>query len=81
VSGRGRAAIERAVPTCVHHISWIVPVEGGLHQCIQCQQIVSRKDVYPKLEDLGEELRRRWDEHEARGAAASGAPTQAKSGG
>jgi hypothetical protein len=26
---------------------------------------VSAKDVYPKLEDLPEEFRRRWEEHEA----------------
>ncbi len=42
---------------CVHHIQWVREVPGGLHQCIQCLQVVSRKDVYPKLEDLTEELR------------------------
>jgi len=30
-----------------------------------CQQVVTAKDVYPKLEDLPEEFRRRWEEHEA----------------
>ncbi len=50
---------------CPHHISWVRPVEGGLHQCILCTQVVTKKDVYPKLEDLTEELRRRWDAHEA----------------
>lgn len=44
---------------------WIREVPGGLHQCIQCLQVVTAKDVYPKLEDLTEELRRRWDAHEA----------------
>jgi hypothetical protein len=30
-----------------------------------CQQVVTAKDVYPKLEDLPEEFRRRWEAHEA----------------
>jgi hypothetical protein len=62
------------VLTCVHHVSWIRPVDGGLHQCIQCHQAVRRSDVYPKLEDLPEEVRRRWDEHEKRGAAETAPP-------
>jgi hypothetical protein len=41
------------------------PVAGGLHQCIQCFQVVSKKDIYPKYEDLTDEFRRRWDAHEA----------------
>jgi hypothetical protein len=53
------------VLTCVHHIQWIREVPGGLHQCIQCFQVVAKKDVYPKLEDLPEDVRRRWDAHEA----------------
>jgi hypothetical protein len=53
------------VLNCQHHISWVRPVAGGLHQCILCQQVVTRKDVYPKLEDLSEEIRRRWEAHEA----------------
>jgi hypothetical protein len=62
------------VLTCVHHIQWVRPVDGGLHQCILCQQVVSRKDVYPKLEDLPAELRARWDEHEARRVQPEGVP-------
>jgi hypothetical protein len=50
---------------CVHHVQWVRAVPGGLHQCILCQQVVTAKDVYPKLEDLPEEFRRRWEEHEA----------------
>ncbi|WP_248354393.1 hypothetical protein [Anaeromyxobacter oryzae] len=73
--------------TCVHHISWIRPVDGGLHQCILCHQVVGRKDVYPKLEDLPPEVARRWEEHErsaapkdataapAKGAATSPGPS------
>jgi hypothetical protein len=45
-------------------------VDGGLHQCILCTQVVSKKDVYPKLEDLPEEFRLRWDAHEAKRPAA-----------
>jgi hypothetical protein len=44
---------------------WIREVQGGLHQCMLCQQVVTAKDVYPKLEDLPEEFRRRWEAHEA----------------
>jgi len=52
-----------------------VEVPGGLHQCIQCSQVVSAKDVYPKLEDLPAEFRRRWEAHEAtRSPPATPAP-------
>ena len=51
---------------CQHHISWVRAVEGGLHQCILCTAVVTKKDVYPKLEDLPAEFGRRWDEHERR---------------
>ncbi len=67
--------------TCVHHVQWVRPVAGGLHQCILCHQVVRRSDVYPKIDDLPEEFRRRWDEHEQGGAAAAaaegGAPEKA----
>jgi hypothetical protein len=53
------------VLTCSHHIQWVRPVDGGLHQCILCTQVVTKKDVYPRLEDLPDEFRRRWDAHEA----------------
>lgn len=51
--------------TCQHHIQWVRQVAGGLHQCILCTQVVTKKDIYPKLEDLPEEFRRRWEAHEA----------------
>jgi hypothetical protein len=44
---------------------WIREVPGGLHQCIQCLQVVTAKDVYPKLEDLPDDVRHRWEAHEA----------------
>lgn len=52
--------------TCVHHVQWVREVAGGLHQCILCHEVVAAKDVFPKLEDLPEDFRRRWHEHEAR---------------
>ncbi len=58
---------------CPHHIQWVRPVQGGLHQCILCFQVVAKKDVYPKFEDLTPELRARWEAHEANGAADAAA--------
>lgn len=55
--------------TCVHHVQWVRPIASGLHQCILCQQVVAKKDVYPKLEDLPLDYRSRWDAHEATGQA------------
>lgn len=51
---------------CPHHVQWVRPVQGGLHQCILCERVVGPGDVYPKVDDLPEEFRRRWKEHEAR---------------
>lgn len=62
---------------CPHHIQWVRPVDGGLHQCILCHQVVTKKDVYPKLEDLSEEVRSRWDAHEAKRAAPPAPPAGA----
>jgi hypothetical protein len=59
---------------CVHHIQWVREVHGGLHQCMQCFQVVTRKDVFPKFEDLPEEFRWRWDAHEATRDQAAAAP-------
>lgn len=53
------------MPNCLHHVQWVRTVPGGLHQCIQCFQVVSKKDIYPKYEDLTDEFRRRWEAHEA----------------
>lgn len=58
---------------CPHHIQWVVPVERGLHQCLQCYEVVTKKDVIPKFEDLGAEAQARWDSHEA--SARSGTPS------
>ncbi len=64
---------------CQHHVQWVRPVAGGLHQCILCQRVVGRAEVYPKLDDLPEEFRRRWEEHEAGSAKpAAAAPADGK---
>lgn len=55
------------MPNCLHHVQWVRKIPGGMHQCIQCFQVVTKKDVYPKFEDLGDEYRRRWEAHEAAG--------------
>jgi len=60
---------------CPHHIQWVVPAPHGLHQCLQCFEAVTKKDITPKFEDLGPELQRRWDAHEAK---ADKAPEPAK---
>ncbi len=58
---------------CPHHIAWILPVRNGLHQCFQCWEVVTRKDIIPKFEDLPVELQRRWEAHEKEGQAAAAA--------
>ncbi len=55
------------VMNCPHHVSWLIPVRHGLHQCIQCWQVVTRKDIIPKFEDLSQEFQRRWEAHEKSG--------------
>jgi len=66
------------VLNCQHHIQWVRQVPGGLHQCILCTQVVTKKDVQPKLEDLPEEFSRRWDAHEATRPPAAEAPAPPK---
>ncbi len=86
---RGRAAaLRRAaetprrysvhVLTCVHAVQWVRRVAGGLHQCILCQQVVGRKDVYPRFEDLTPEFRARWEAHER--SAQDAEPTAPEAG-
>jgi hypothetical protein len=53
-----------AMLACVHHISWVKPIEGGKHQCQYCKEVVTKKDVYPKFEDLGAAFAAKWDRHE-----------------
>jgi hypothetical protein len=65
VATRARSDETRGMLNCVHHIQWVRELHGGLHQCLQCFQVVTRKDVYPKFEELPEDFRRRWEAHEA----------------
>jgi hypothetical protein len=60
-----------AMLACTHHVSWVVPVDGGKHQCLYCREIVTKKDVYPKFEELGADYQARWDRHE-KGESAGG---------
>ncbi len=60
---------------------WVRRVAGGLHQCILCTQVVTTKDVYPTFEDLTDEFRRRWEEHEATRPAPEPQPAAGGSGG
>jgi len=48
---------------CIHYVSWVVPIDGGKHQCLYCRETVSKKDIYPKFEDLGLDYQTRWDRH------------------
>jgi hypothetical protein len=57
---------------CQHHISWVIEVAPGMHQCILCTEVVNKKQITPKFDDLPAEFRRHWDEFEA-GAGAAGA--------
>lgn len=59
---------------CPHHVSWVKPVAGGLHQCFQCWEVVTSKDIIPKFDDLSPELRQRWEEHEKKGAPGGAQP-------
>ena len=59
---------------CPHHIQWVIEAPAGLHQCLQCFDAVTKKDVTPKFEDLGADLQQRWDAHEARAAKSASPP-------
>ena len=62
--------------SCIHHVSWLRPIEGGKHQCSYCREVVTKKTLYPKFEDLGAEFQARWDAHE-KGPAAPTPPAPA----
>ena len=49
---------------CTHHVSWLKPAEGGKFLCSYCKDFVTRKDIWPKFEELGEDFQRRWEAHE-----------------
>ena len=53
-----------AMLSCIHHVTWLKPIDGGKHQCSYCREVVTKKEIYPKFEDLGVEFQQRWDRHE-----------------
>jgi len=59
---------------CIHNVSWVVPAEGGKHQCLYCRELVTKKQIYPKFEDLGPEYQKKWDAHEGTAPAAAPKP-------
>jgi hypothetical protein len=59
------AALDCRPMNCPHHIQWVVPAAFGQHQCTLCFDVVTKKDITPKFEDLGAEFQKRWDAHEA----------------
>ena len=61
---------------CPHHVQWVLPVGHGLHQCLQCFEVVSRKDITPKFEDLGPDFQKRWEAHEAMAKPGAAAPAK-----
>ena len=63
--------------TCMHHVSWVKPIEGGKHQCQYCREEVAKKEIYPKWEELGATFQAKWDRHEKGEApeAAAATPT------
>jgi hypothetical protein len=59
---------------CQHHVSWVVEVDPGVHQCIQCFERVEKKQITPKFDDLPKEFQRHWEEFEAGGHRAAPYP-------
>jgi hypothetical protein len=53
-----------AMLSCTHHVSWIKPIEGGKHWCSYCKEVVVKKDIYPKFEELGAAFQQKWERHE-----------------
>jgi hypothetical protein len=49
---------------CIHHVQWLLPAPEGRWRCNNCKAPVTRKDVYPRFDELGEDFARRWELHE-----------------
>jgi hypothetical protein len=49
---------------CIHNASWVIPAPNHQHQCLYCRAFVTKKDVYPKWDDLGADYQKQWDAHE-----------------
>jgi hypothetical protein len=63
---------------CIHHVTWLRRIEGGKHQCGYCGDIVTKKEIYPKFEDLGTDFQLNWDRHEKGEAAKPSAESPPK---
>lgn len=50
---------------CQHHVSWVVEVDPGIHQCILCMERVTKKQITPRFEELPKEFQEHWDRFEA----------------
>ena len=49
---------------CIHHVQWLLPAPEGKWHCNNCKAPVTRREVYPKFEDLGPDFLARWEAHE-----------------
>jgi hypothetical protein len=55
---------------CIHNASWVIPAPNRQHQCLYCKAFVTKKDIYPKWDDLGADYQKLWDVHEKGEVAA-----------
>ena len=53
-----------AMLACIHHVSWVKPIDGGMHLCNYCRKVLVKKELYPKFEELGADFQTRWERHE-----------------
>jgi hypothetical protein len=67
-----------AMLACTHHVAWLKQVANGKHQCTYCKAVVAKKDLNPKIEELGADFLARWDAHEKTGPAPVAPPPAAK---
>lgn len=49
---------------CIHHVQWLLTAPEGKWRCNNCRALVTKREVYPKFEDLGDDFANRWELHE-----------------
>ena len=49
---------------CIHHVQWLLASAERQWRCNNCKAIVTRREVYPKFEELGPDFAARWEAHE-----------------
>lgn len=64
---------------CTHHVSWLKPADGGKWTCGYCKSVVTKKDIYPKFDELGPTFQARWEGHE-KGESLAPAPAPTAGG-